>query len=51
MERLLLDQITVEELANQLVATLKKDIGVSILKPEPPEKYLSRKEAATMLMV
>jgi excisionase family DNA binding protein len=51
MERLLLNQITVEELADQLVAALRKDIGTSILKPEPPERYLSRNEAAKLLRI
>ena len=51
MQKLILDQITVEDLIDRLSVQVREEIQINLLKPIPPEKYLTRQETAKMLQV
>ena len=51
MEKIILDQITVDDLVSRLAVKLGEVIPDYIPKPDSPEKYLTRKETAKLLQV
>ena len=51
MKKIFLEQITVDDLANRLSLILLESIPDYIPKPDPPEKYLTRRETAKLLQV
>jgi excisionase family DNA binding protein len=51
MEKLILDQISVDDLISRLAVRVREEIHDYIPSPEPPEKYLTRKETAKLLQI
>ena len=51
MEKIILDQITVDDFVDRLSVRLSEILPDSLPKPEPPEKYLTRKETAKLLQI
>lgn len=51
MQKLILDQISVDDLVSRLAVKVGDIIQDSLIKPEPPEKYLTRQETAKLLQI
>ncbi len=51
MNKLILDESTVDDLVRRLSVNLLEAINQHTPKPYPPEKYLTRKETAKLLQV
>lgn len=51
MERLILDQISIDDLTNRIAESVKERILEVLPKPESQEKYLTRKETAELLRI
>lgn len=51
MEKVILDQISADELISRIAVKLKEIIPDCIPKPDPPERYLTRKETAKLLQI